>query len=52
VKARFLKIWFVLLVGVAAGLPNLLPIEPIKRRDIRLGDVLVCVPDKISTGII
>jgi nucleoside phosphorylase len=52
VKARFTNIWFALLVGVAAGLPNLSPIPPATRRDIRLGDVLVCTPEKASTGII
>jgi nucleoside phosphorylase len=52
VKARFPNIWFALLVGVAAGLPNLFPKPPAQRRDIRLGDVLVCVPDKISVGIV
>jgi nucleoside phosphorylase len=41
-----------LLVGVAAGLPNLSPSDPTRRRDIRLGDVLVCVPDKASSGIV
>lgn len=52
VKARFPNIWFALLVGVAAGLPNLSPKPPAKPRDIRLGDVLVCVPEKSSSGII
>lgn len=52
VKARFPNIWFALLVGVAAGLPNLSLTDPAKRRDIRLGDVLVCVPEKASSGII
>jgi len=52
VKARFSNIWFALLVGVAAGLPNLSSKPPAKRRDIRLGDVLVCVPDKASVGIV
>jgi len=52
VKARFPNIWFALLVGVAAGLPNLFPKPPAQRRDIRLGDVLVCVPDKTSVGIV
>jgi hypothetical protein len=51
-KARFSNIWFALLVGVAAGLPNHSPKHPDKCRDIRLGDVLVCVPDKDSVGII
>ncbi|KAH8649473.1 nucleoside phosphorylase domain-containing protein [Tricladium varicosporioides] len=52
VKARFQNIWFALLVGVAAGLPNISPKPPTECRDIRLGDVLVCVPEKASTGII
>lgn len=52
VKARFRNIWFALLVGVAAGLPNIYPKPPAECRDIRLGDVLVCVPEKASTGII
>lgn len=52
VKARFSNIWFALLVGIAAGLPNLSPSDPSGRRDIRLGDVLVCVPDKASSGIV
>src|SRR5271156_4473747 len=52
VKARFSNIWFALLVGVAAGLPNLSPADPARCRDIRLGDVLVCVPEKASGGII
>jgi nucleoside phosphorylase len=52
VKARFPNIWFALLVGVAAGLPNLSPKSPAKYRDIRLGDVIVCVPEKESVGIV
>jgi nucleoside phosphorylase len=52
VKARFSNIWFALLVGVAAGLPNLSPSDAANRRDIRLGDVLVCVPEKASSGIV
>jgi nucleoside phosphorylase len=52
VKARFTNIWFALLVGVAAGIPNLAPKDPRQRRDIRLGDVLVCVPDKANSGIV
>jgi nucleoside phosphorylase len=52
VKARFPRIWFALLVGVAAGLPNLSLLDLAKHRDIRLGDVLICVPEKTSTGII
>jgi len=52
VKTRFSNLWFALLVGVAAGLPNLSSAVPAKRRDIRLGDVLVCVPEKATGGII
>ncbi|OAP63941.1 hypothetical protein AYL99_03168 [Fonsecaea erecta] len=51
VKLRFPRLWFSLLVGVAAGLPNLSPKDPSKRRDIRLGDVLVSVPDQRNTGV-
>jgi nucleoside phosphorylase len=51
VKARFANIWFALLVGVAAGLPNLTPSDQSRCRDVRRGDVLVCVPDKASSGI-
>jgi hypothetical protein len=35
VKKFFQNLWFGLLVGVAAGLPNLSPLPPL---DIRLGD--------------
>jgi nucleoside phosphorylase len=52
VKSRFPNIWFALLVGVAAGLPNLSPEPPLKKRDIRLGDVLVCVPSQACYGIV
>ena len=52
VKSRFPNIWFALLVGVAAGLPNLSPEDLEKKRDIRLGDVLVCVPGQASVGIV
>lgn len=52
VKMRFKNIQFALLVGIAAGLPDLTNPDESKRRDIRLGDVLVCVPDKLSTGTI
>jgi nucleoside phosphorylase len=51
-KSRFPNIWFALLVGVAAGLPNLSSKELDKKRDIRLGDVLVCVPGQASVGIV
>jgi len=47
VKLEFPNIWFGLLVGVAAGLPNLS-----KDRDIRLGDVLVGLGQGDSAGII
>ena len=52
VKARFPNIWFALLVGVAAGLPNLTRKPSAKSRDIRLGDVLVCIPEKASVGVL
>lgn len=52
VKSRFSNIWFALLVGVAAGLPNLTADNLSRRRDIRLGDVLVCVPEKACSGIV
>ncbi|KIM95503.1 hypothetical protein OIDMADRAFT_34247 [Oidiodendron maius Zn] len=52
VKACFKNIWFVLLVGVAAGLPNFSLKPPAKPRDTRLGDVLVCIPEKASVGIV
>ncbi|KAL2361644.1 hypothetical protein RJZ56_005472 [Blastomyces dermatitidis] len=47
---RFLpNLWFALLVGVAAGLPNLLCSPP---RDIRLGDVIVALPDGDNPAIV
>jgi len=49
VKKFFPNLWFGLLVGVAAGLPDLLRIPP---RDIRLGDVLVGLPEGESAGLI
>lgn len=52
IKARFPNIWFALLVGVAAGLPNLSPKPPATFRDIRLGDVLVCIPNKTDVGVL
>jgi nucleoside phosphorylase len=52
VRSCFPNIWFALLVGVAAGLPNLSPEDLEKKRDIRLGDVLVCVPGQASVGIV
>ncbi|KAJ9615127.1 hypothetical protein H2200_001201 [Cladophialophora chaetospira] len=52
VKARFHSLSFALLVGVAAGVPNLSSSDPGKLRDIRLGDVLVGVPTKEGSGIV
>lgn len=49
VKKFFPNLWFGLLVGVAAGLPDL---SRIPIRDIRLGDVLVGLPDGESAGLI
>ncbi|EED20556.1 conserved hypothetical protein [Talaromyces stipitatus ATCC 10500] len=49
VKTFFPNIQFGLLVGVAAGLPNLAQSPPY---DIRLGDVLVGFPDGESAGVI
>lgn len=49
VKKFFPNFWFGLLVGVAAGLPRLTGHSP---RDIRLGDVLVALPDGDTTGLI
>ncbi|KAK1837667.1 TPR domain protein (kinesin light chain), partial [Colletotrichum chrysophilum] len=49
VKKFFPSLWFGLLVGVAAGLPNLSRTPP---RDIRLGDVLVALPDGDSAGLV
>ncbi|KAI1387926.1 purine and uridine phosphorylase [Hypoxylon trugodes] len=48
-KKFFPSLWFGLLVGVAAGLPDLARDPP---RDIRLGDVLVGIPDVDSSGTI
>jgi nucleoside phosphorylase len=48
-KAKFPNLWFGLLVGVAAGLPDLSRVPP---RDIRLGDVLVGLGKNGSTGIV
>ncbi|KAF5010322.1 hypothetical protein FDECE_3527 [Fusarium decemcellulare] len=47
VKRFFPNLWFGLLVGVAAGLPNLS-----RNRDIRLGDVLVGVSEGESAGLV
>lgn len=49
VKKFFPRLWFGLLVGVAAGLPNLQRTPPL---DIRLGDVLVALPEGESAGLI
>jgi nucleoside phosphorylase len=49
VKKSFPNLWFGLLVGVAAGLPNLSRVPP---RDIRLGDVLVGVGDGDDAGLV
>jgi nucleoside phosphorylase len=49
IKKSFPNLWFGLLVGVAAGLPNLSLQPP---RDIRLGDVLVGVGKGESAGIL
>ncbi|KAH0421195.1 hypothetical protein CcaCcLH18_13585 [Colletotrichum camelliae] len=47
VKRFFPRLWFGLLVGVAAGLPNLS-----LSRDIRLGDVLVALSEGNNTGLV
>lgn len=49
VKKSFPNLWFGLLVGVAAGLPDFSRIPP---RDIRLGDVLVGVGEGESAGLV
>ncbi|KAK4043752.1 hypothetical protein C8A01DRAFT_43319 [Parachaetomium inaequale] len=49
VKKVFPNLWFGLLVGVAAGLPDLSRNPP---RDIRLGDVLVALPEGDSAGLV
>ncbi|KAJ3494398.1 hypothetical protein NLG97_g4106 [Lecanicillium saksenae] len=49
VKKFFPNLWFGLLVGVAAGLPNLTRKSPI---DIRLGDVLVGIPQGENAGTV
>ncbi|KAK6223382.1 hypothetical protein LQW54_000500 [Pestalotiopsis sp. IQ-011] len=48
-KKFFPNLWFALLVGVAAGLPDLSQNPP---RDIRLGDVLVGLAEGDSAGLI
>jgi hypothetical protein len=49
VKKSFRNLWFGLLVGVAAGLPDLSRKPP---RDIRLGDVLVGVGEGDNAGLV
>ncbi|KAI1434427.1 nucleoside phosphorylase domain-containing protein [Xylaria sp. CBS 124048] len=49
VKKTFPNLWFGLLVGVAAGIPDHVRTPP---RDIRLGDILVALPTRGSAGII
>lgn len=49
VRHFFPNLWFGLLVGVAAGLPNLSCSPP---RDIRLGDVIVALPDGNNPAIV
>ncbi|KAI0875631.1 purine and uridine phosphorylase [Hypoxylon argillaceum] len=48
-KAFFPNLWFGLLVGVAAGIPNL---SRRPARDIRLGDILVALPDGETAGLV
>ncbi|KAI0378933.1 purine and uridine phosphorylase [Hypomontagnella monticulosa] len=48
-KRFFPNFWFGLLVGIAAGIPDLQRTPP---RDIRLGDVLVALPDVDSSGTV
>lgn len=48
IKKFFPNLWFGLLVGVAAGLPNLSLDPP---NDIRLGDILVGLPDGNNAGL-
>ncbi|KAK6199684.1 hypothetical protein LQW54_010002 [Pestalotiopsis sp. IQ-011] len=48
-KSYFRNLWFGLLVGVAAGLPNHSKTPAV---DIRLGDVLVALPKGESAGLI
>ncbi|KAH6851131.1 nucleoside phosphorylase domain-containing protein [Chaetomium sp. MPI-CAGE-AT-0009] len=49
VKKCFPHLWFGLLVGVAAGLPKLTCSPP---RDIRLGDVLVALPEGDTAAVV
>ncbi|KAI1403906.1 purine and uridine phosphorylase [Hypoxylon fuscum] len=48
-KRFFPSFWFGLLVGVAAGIPDLKHNPP---RDIRLGDILVSIPDMDRSGTV
>ncbi|KAK1846104.1 pfs domain-containing protein [Colletotrichum chrysophilum] len=48
-RKSFPNLWFGLLVGIAAGLPDLTR-QP--KRDIRLGDVLVALPDGDTAGLV
>ncbi|KAI1648972.1 purine and uridine phosphorylase [Daldinia loculata] len=48
-KKFFPNFWFGLLVGVAAGIPDL---KQDPKRDIRLGDVLVSIPDMDRPGAV
>lgn len=48
-KRFFPNLWFGLLVGVAAGFPNLSRNPPV---DIRLGDVLVGIPEGETAGLV
>ncbi|ORY59167.1 uncharacterized protein BCR38DRAFT_445802 [Pseudomassariella vexata] len=49
VKRFFPNLWFGLLVGVAAGLPDM---DRKPQRDIRLGDILVGLPDMDHAGLV
>ncbi|KAF4954445.1 hypothetical protein FGADI_5223 [Fusarium gaditjirri] len=49
IKKFFTNLWFGLLVGVAAGLPNL---QKTPQIDIRLGDVLVGLSEGDSAGLV
>jgi len=49
VKMFFPNLWFGLLVGVATGIPNLSRHPP---RDVRLGDVLVALPEGETAGVV
>jgi len=49
IRTKFPNLWFGLLVGIAAGLPNHSENPP---RDIRLGDVLVAEGERGKTGIV